>query len=262
MRQLNVGHHYAVTRSQGAAVLQVRYPAADGIPARHYCEGSTLVIVRFAHPRLAGPYAYEKAFGCPVPFDQERAAIETDTASLARRLVFDECPVHAMTQQVLEDMQGDRNPSLPARIASMVPQLLPAGKATTDHIAWLLNMSPRTLQRRLAAHDTSLKQIVNTMRQSIIHRHVDLGMASGQNLAAALGYSEPSAASRFIRSRLGVTKTDLVDSARESAISSSKGSAGSPPSGDKAIPTGQEPARRQGREAGGAQETSALAQSL
>jgi AraC-like DNA-binding protein len=278
MRQLNVGHHYAVTRSQGAAVLQVRYPAADGIPARHYCEGSALVIVRFArflssgqwnprlvrfaHPRLAGPYAYEKAFGCPVLFDQERAAIETDTASLARRLVFDECPVHAMTQQVLEDMQGDRNPSLPAQIASMVPQLLPAGKATIDHIAWLLNMSPRTLQRRLAAHDTSLKQIVNAMRQSIIHRHVDLGMASGQNLALALGYSEPSAASRFIRSRLGVTKTDLVDSGRESAISSSKGSAGSPPSGDKAIPTGQEPARRQGCEAAGAQETSALAQSL
>ena len=119
-----------------------------------------------------------------------------------------------MTQQVVEDMQGDRNLSLPARIAGIVPQLLPAGKATTGQIASLLNMSPRTLQRRLSAHGTSLKQIVNAQRQSIVQRQVGLGMASGQALASALGYSEPSAASRFIRSRLACTKTNLVAQAR------------------------------------------------
>ena len=96
----------------------------------------------------------------------------------------------------------------------MIPQLLPAGKATTAHVAALLNMSPRTLQRRLAEHDTSLKQIVNNLRHSIVHRHVSMGIASGNTLASALGFSEPSAASRFIRTRLNCTKTDLVDHAR------------------------------------------------
>jgi AraC-like DNA-binding protein len=230
LRQLSVGHHFTVRRSDGSASLLMRFPVAEGIPSRHYREGSALVLVRFArflssgqwnprlvrfaHPRLAGPYAYEKAFGCPVLFDQHETSIETDTAALARRFVFEECPVHMMTQQVIEDMQGGRDVSLPARIAGMIPQLLPAGKATTAHVADLLNMSPRTLQRRLAEHDTSLKQIVNNLRHSIVHRHVSMGIASGNTLASALGFSEPSAASRFIRSRLNCTKTDLVDHAR------------------------------------------------
>lgn len=230
LRQLNIGHHFNVRRSEGSAALHVHFPAIEGIPARHYCEGSMLVIVRFArflsaeqwaprlvrlpHTRLAGPYAYEKAFGCPVLFDQDAAMVETDTASLARRFAFEESPVGTMTQKVIEDMQGDGGLSLPARVAGIVPQLLPAGKATTAHIADLLNMSPRTLQRRLAENDTSLKQIVNNLRHSIVHRHVSMGITSGDTLASALGFSEPSAASRFIRKRLGCTKTDLVDQAR------------------------------------------------
>ena len=230
LRQLNVGHHFTLRRNDGNATLLMRFPVAEDTQSRHYREGSALVLVRFArflsagqwsprlvrftHARLAGPYAYEKAFGCPVLFDQPETAIETDAAAMARRLVFEECPVHMMTQQVVEDMQGDRNLSLPARIAGIVPQLLPAGKATTGQIASLLNMSPRTLQRRLSAHGTSLKQIVNAQRQSIVQRQVGLGMASGHALASALGYSEPSAASRFIRSRLACTKTNLVAQAR------------------------------------------------
>ena len=222
LRQLNVGYHFTVRRTETGASLLMRFPVAEGSPARHYREGSALVLVRFArflssgqwhprlvrfpHPRLAGPFAYEKAFGCPVLFDQEETVVETDPAALARRLIFEESPVHMMTQQVLEDLQGGGSVSLPARIAGMLPQLLPAGRATTAHIADLLNMSPRTLQRRLAAHDTSLKQIVTSLRQSIVRQHVDHGLASGRNLAAALGYSEPSAASRFIRTRLDCTK--------------------------------------------------------
>jgi AraC-like DNA-binding protein len=230
LRQLNIGHHFTIRRTEAGASLMMSFPVAEGTPARQYREGSALVLVRFAkflssgqwhprlvrfpHSRLAGPYAYEKAFGCPVLFDQDVTTVETDQLALARRLVFEESPVHMMTQQVLEDMQGEGSVSLPARIAGMLPQLLPAGRATTAHIADLLNMSPRTLQRRLAAHDTSLKQIVTSLRQSIVRQHVDHGLASGRNLAAALGYSEPSAASRFIRTRLDCTKTNLVAQAR------------------------------------------------
>lgn len=252
LRQLNVGHHFTVRRFDGSASLLMRFPVAEGIASRHYREGSALVLVRFArflsssqwnprlvrfsHPRLAGPYAYEKAFGCPVLFDQDETAVETDAATLARRLVFEECPVHMMTQKVIEDMQGDRHVSLPARISGMIPQLLPAGRATTEHVADLLNMSPRTLQRRLAEHDTSLKQIVNNLRHTIVHRHVSMGITSGDTLASALGFSEPSAASRFIRKRLGVTKSDLVESARSAAFISKTGGTASPSS---AAPAGR-----------------------
>lgn len=252
LRQLNVGHHFTVRRSDGSASLLMRFPVAEGIASRHYREGSALVLVRFArflsssqwnprlvrfsHPRLAGPYAYEKAFGCPVLFDQDETAVETDAATLARRLVFEECPVHMMTQKVIEDMQGDRHVSLPARISGMIPQLLPAGRATTEHVADLLNMSPRTLQRRLAENDTSLKQIVNNLRHTIVHRHVSMGITSGDTLASALGFSEPSAASRFIRKRLGCTKTDLVESARSAAFISKTGGTASPSS---AAPAGR-----------------------
>jgi AraC-like DNA-binding protein len=230
LRQLNVGQHFTLHRAEAGASLVMCFPVAEGVPARHYREGSALLIVRFArflssgqwnprlvrftHPRLAGPYAYEKAFGCPVLFDQDQTTVETDNAALARRLVFEESPVHAMTLQVLEDMQGEGNVSLPARIAGMLPQLLPAGRATTAHIASLLNMSPRTLQRRLSDHGTSLRQIVNSQRYSIVQQQIDAGLASGRNLASALGYTEPSAASRFIRARIGRTRTQLEAAAR------------------------------------------------
>jgi AraC-like DNA-binding protein len=94
--------------------------------------------------------------------------------------------------------------------------LLPGGIATSSRVASLLNMSRRTFQRRLAEEGSSFKQIVSDVRESLLRRQVEVGGVTGDQLASTLGYSEPSAASRFIRQKLGRTTRELVSEKKQS----------------------------------------------
>lgn len=231
LKKLHVGYELHMRRDDTRATVQMRILAKGSLEPRHYTEGTSLMLIRFArllsagkctpqvvrfsHPRMAGIHAYETAFGCPVLFDQPVTSVDVLRSDFEQRFDFEASPVHVMMRALIEGHHNHRPASLPEKVAAILPQLLPGGIATTSRVATLLNMSPRTFQRRLAEEGSSFKQIVSDVRESLLRRQVEVGGVTGDQLASTLGYSEPSAASRFIRQKLGRTTRELVSEKRQ-----------------------------------------------
>jgi AraC-like DNA-binding protein len=215
LMKLNMGHQLSLKRDDRIATVEMKILAPTSMDPRHYTEGMSLLLIRFAGLLSGGecsPQVYEKAFGCPVLFNQPATAADALRSDFEKRFDFEASPVHAMMRALIEGHgeQGHRQSSLPEKVAIIVPQLLPGGNATTSRVAALLNMSSRTFQRRLAEEGASFKQIVADVRENILRRQVAAGSVTGDQLASTLGFSEASAASRFIRQKLGRTTRELV----------------------------------------------------
>lgn len=82
--------------------------------------------------------------------------------------------------------------------------LLRSSHATLNETAAMLAMGPRTLQRKLKGNGTDFATLLAAVRAEIAVAYLsrDESQPIGQ-LAILLGYSEPSAVSRFLRETFG-----------------------------------------------------------
>lgn len=148
--------------------------------------------------------AYEACLECPVTLGAEEIFIQFDDASLEARW-------HAADPSLLRLLLGRADAQLQAqgRSDALVDQVLAAvasegyGQARCETVARSLELSTRTLQRRLAQCDTNFRRLVDAARmgeavQLLADRRVPLSM-----LAERLGYAEPSAFSHAVHSHFG-----------------------------------------------------------
>jgi AraC-like DNA-binding protein len=226
LSQMPIGYYFVFRRSGPGVSLNFKLDAPSDRPPRHFVEGSLVWVVRlarllsneqwvpsriaFTHDQIGTSARYLDAFGCPVEFNQRMNAVLSESDSIDRPIsIVENTPIHAMMLKALAGPQADAEQPLPEKILQLLPRLLLNGTATPAHVASLLDMSPRTLQRRLAADGVTFKDIVNRKREAIVGEQVRQGLANGESLAAALGFSKASAASRFIRIYLGKTARDM-----------------------------------------------------
>ena len=157
------------------------------------------VRVQFRHERLGTMRSYETVFGCEVAFGQGTAGVILKPEDMDRSLTAVDTPIGAMVQQMLEEATSSQERTTVSAVGSLLPPLLSSGKATIEHIAPLLGVSERTLQRRLRDEGSSLRQIIHGERLKIISRVMASGVPPGEALRKLLGFSDASAASRFLR---------------------------------------------------------------
>jgi AraC-like DNA-binding protein len=98
------------------------------------------------------------------------------------------------------------NPVIPiSKIRNVIAGLLPAGHPTLVTAAQQLGVSPRTLQRQLAAKDLTHSQLVNQTRiakacQLLAQKDVHIS-----DIAREAGFATPSAFSRAFQSWMGTS---------------------------------------------------------
>ena len=84
-------------------------------------------------------------------------------------------------------------------ICRLIDDLLPLGYPVIDVVAYLLQISPRTLQRRLKEEGISYSDLVERCRCQIACKSLKLTRDSIQDIAVTLGYSDPSHFTRAFR---------------------------------------------------------------
>jgi AraC-like DNA-binding protein len=96
-------------------------------------------------------------------------------------------------------------------VENLIAAQLAGAGADAGRVARLLAMSTSTLQRRLAASGTSFGEILAEVRMQIVREHLARHEApSIARLAHSLGFSEPSAACRFVKARFGTSAGTLL----------------------------------------------------
>jgi len=86
-----------------------------------------------------------------------------------------------------------------AQVKSLLSGLVRHDACTIELIGEALAISPRTLQRRLAAAGTSYRALVDEVRADLAWRHVKRSELSLNRIAEVLGYRSPAAFSRAFR---------------------------------------------------------------
>ncbi|WP_162784790.1 AraC family transcriptional regulator [Paracoccus suum] len=166
--------------------------------------------MHFEHSAPTGPRQHERVFGCPVYFDRPVNMLVLPLSDLEKEGMSgtswrERAMIPLLQEHVAKlTLSAENHDSLARRIAMTVDQSLGRERMTLVAVADKLNMSVRTLQRRLEAEGTTFREVLGAERQRVAEG-VLRNRETGRVLSAAIraGYSDASSLSRAYKRRTG-----------------------------------------------------------
>ena len=164
--------------------------------------------------------AYEQWLECPVALEAPQIFMEFDTAAL-------DAPWPAADPSLLRLLLGraDAQRQAQGRSDALVDQVRAAvaaegyAQARCESVARSLDISVRTLQRRLEQCHTSFRQVVEAARMTEAVQLLADTAVPLSALAERLGYAEPSAFSHAVRGHFGASPRSLRADMVKAAVS-------------------------------------------
>jgi AraC-like DNA-binding protein len=150
-----------------------------------------------ATPADRAPYRIH--FRCPVQFDAEHTAVHFPMRDLLRPLPMADAP---LKRRLEAEATRQPDPTLPTRLYRSLRVLLLDGTVHAESVAQQLSLSRRTLDRRLRAHGTSFKVLLDNVRLEVARHLLRETTLPVFRIAQALGYNDETA---FIRAFRGWT---------------------------------------------------------
>lgn len=155
---------------------------------------------RFPYPAPAHADRYPEYLGCPCHFDQERCELVYDNAILDRKPQLAHNITAALLQETCDRLIGQAKASVGAsgevyQIIMTSPGVLPS----MDTVAGAMNMTSRTLRRRLLAEKTSFVAILDDVRCSLALEYLKTTRLSADDIATVLGFNDSAAFRRALK---------------------------------------------------------------
>ncbi len=147
--------------------------------------------LRFPPP--ADPQPYQDAFKCPLRFNAPANAL-----LFARADVMSPLPTaHPLLAEVHERLASEHlqrvdHAQTGSRTRAAIIRRLPDGEPRRAEIAGALEMSERTLQRRLQAEGTSFQRLLDDTRRELAQQYLGQGDLSLADVAYLLGFGDRS----------------------------------------------------------------------
>lgn len=140
---------------------------------------------------------HQRVLGCPIRFSQDRYRLVMSMEWLAQPLIQPDAAMRAMMEQLAErQMQSLTRGDAISDARSAIAKQLGEGDVELNAIAQQLNLSSRTLQRKLQDAGFSFTQLVDDVRQELAERYLSDAKLDLVDIAFLLGYSEQSAFTR------------------------------------------------------------------
>lgn len=165
-----------------------------------------LLGAQFRHAEPSNLTPYQDVFACPLQFSAKDYAIAVPRVLCQRPLMQANPPLQQLLRQHAEALLA-RLPSasLSAQVIGLLGEQLAHGEPDRGDLARKLNLSERTLQRRLAEEGYSYQQLLSDTRRQLAEQHLREGRLPAAEIALLLGYSEPSVFFRAFRQWSGLT---------------------------------------------------------
>ncbi|MBT9491903.1 MAG: AraC family transcriptional regulator ligand-binding domain-containing protein [Paucibacter sp.] len=177
--------------------------------------------VELVRPRPTNAEDYEQHFACTVQFGRSRNLLATHAADLAYPLPLANAMAYRLARQLLErDMERVISPSaLGMAIERSIQRALPL-IATPAELAISLNLSERSLRRKLAQEGLGFRGLLDEARKARALELMAGARRSISDIATQTGFSDVRAFSRAFRRWTGEAPSALqaaVRSAKDSA---------------------------------------------
>ena len=170
--------------------------------------------IAFAYPRPPDIDYYRRHFGCKLVFDAPLTGVLFDKAWLAKPLA-DAQPnaLRDLVRRVAREAARQET-TFSRRVELAIQQMLLGGTATEPAVANLLNVSKRTLRRRLGHEGEKFRSLLGERRCELAQqllRNTSLAVA---DIASALQYKDANAFSRAFRTWANQSPTEWRARAR------------------------------------------------
>ncbi|WP_425101965.1 AraC family transcriptional regulator [Tropicibacter sp. S64] len=170
--------------------------------------------VHFEHSAPDDSQTLSRMFRAPVRYLQPINRLVIAQADAVRVLRQEDVGLLDTLERHVRDLIGAVHP-LPegaggtsAAARAVINASLGLSTVTLDRVAAALHIGPRTLQRRLAAESTSLRDLLADLRHARAARLLALPGARVGQVAQALGYTDPTAFWRAWQGWTGETPTE------------------------------------------------------
>ena len=153
--------------------------------------------VSFSHAKPENVTDFEMLFQCPVHFNADIDSITISHEEADKPRSCSNTQLAQLHDQLLIDYLAklDKN-NIVERVKIAIINELGTGSLSDKSVAKTMNLSSRTLQRRLEEKNTSFKSLVNEIRQDLADTYLHDSSLSLTEISFMLGFSEMSAFSR------------------------------------------------------------------
>ena len=165
---------------------------------------------RHPAPEYAGQYA--EVFGMPVHFDARCDALVGRADHLDDPLPGADSALCNLLDQHARALfeRVPRGDAFADRVRDTIVRELSSGDPSTEHVAEVLGVSPRTLRRRLKDEATSHQQLLDQVRNELACSYLEGGGLSVTEVAFLVGFSDASAFHKAFRRWTGESPGDWL----------------------------------------------------
>ncbi len=209
LRRLEV----ALVRSHPALgpgqVLAESYRLAALLQASRELTGIDIVPaeVGFTYAQPSSVAAHQQHFRGPLRFGTEPARVVFRASDLDLPIAGADETLAGYLSTYAEHVLATlvRGQAMQHKVRAAIWSLLGDGAPSLEHVAETVHLPPRTLQRRLAAEDTSLHREIDRIRKTMALAVLRDRSISIDDVAFLLGYAEPSTFFRSFKRWTGTT---------------------------------------------------------
>ncbi|AGL17638.1 putative transcriptional regulator [Actinoplanes sp. N902-109] len=165
--------------------------------------------VHLPHPALAPAGAYTRFFGTEVRFGRPDAVLRVPGGLLATAVPGGNQLLRDLALEYLSSHFPEPGRSVADQVRLLLAQGLGSAPVQIAAIARRLRTHPRTLQRRLAAEQTTFEALLDEVRRTAAHRLITGTELPLTQITAMVGLTEQSALSRAVRRWYGMSPRRL-----------------------------------------------------
>jgi AraC-like DNA-binding protein len=174
--------------------------------------GSSLrpVEVTLKHAEPADPRPWLECFGNVVHFEQPATSLAINARDADKPLTGSNKELFQLHEELIRRylFRLDRNNIL-NRTRLRIMEQLPSGRVTENDLARVLNISKRTLNRKLRENDETFRSLLMQVRRGLAERYIGNENYSVTEIAFLLGYNDTSAFSRAFKNWFGRSPTQV-----------------------------------------------------
>lgn len=165
--------------------------------------------IELSRERPAVLHDFERMWRAPLYFGQAHNLIRFDQESIERPLDGGNPEFARLSDAIAARYLAQiERCNIEARVRTVLTQRLQAREPTQDEVAEILNMSARTLQRKLSDSGTTFKDILDDTRRSLALAHLSAPQLPVGEIAHLLGFSCISSFTRAFRRWTGTSPSD------------------------------------------------------
>lgn len=169
--------------------------------------------VKLAHPEPECSSDLYDYFRTDIEFDAEQSCLTIARSDADERLASANKQIALVHDEMLmrylvQIKKGD----IVQQVQSIILDNLPDGQVTDKLVANELNLSERSLQRRLKEHQTTFRYLLDSVREMVAKQYIENPVNRMSDIAFLLGFSEQSAFSRAFKKWTGKSPVEYRNS--------------------------------------------------